>query len=154
VAQAACGGLFDQAMEGTMTDSVMSVAPASSQLYRSTRIGAGLGAAIASINIVWSLVVLIKNSNALGAHGSWMLNLFLSAIYLFLTWRFFFGERTIQQRLNCGLISLMYAFAMGIAVAGVMMMPKLNMSVMPVLIPFLANFFAFAFLIWDLGDQE
>lgn len=137
-----------------MTDSVMSVAPASSQLYRSTRIGAGLGAAIASINIVWSLVVLFKNSNALAAHGSWMLNLFLSAIYLFLTWRFFFGQRSIQQRLNCGLISLMYAFAMGIAVAGVMMMPKLNMSVMPVLIPFIANFFAFAFLTWDLGDQE
>ena len=137
-----------------MTDSAMSLAPASSQLYRSTRIGAGLGVAVASINVVWSLVVLTKNSNALAGHGSWMLNLFLSAVYLALAWRFFFGARTIEQRLNCGLISLMYAFAMGIAVAGVMMMPKLNMSVMPVLIPFIANFFAFGFLLWDLGDQE
>jgi hypothetical protein len=154
VAQAVCGDLFDPAMEERMTDSVVSVAPASSQLYRSTLIGAGLGAAVASINIVWSLVVLLKNSNALAAHGSWMLNLFLSSIYLFLAWRFFFGVRTIQQRLNCGLISLMYAFAMGIAVAGVIMMPKLNMSLTTVLIPFLANFFAFAFFVWDLGDQE
>ena len=154
MAQAVRGGRFDQAMEETMTDSVMSVAQAAPQLYRATRIGAGLGVAVASVNVVWSLAVLAKNANALAAHGSWILSLFLSVIYLVLAWRFFFGERTIQQRLNCGLISLMYAFAMGIAVAGVLMMPKLNMSVVPVLIPFVANFFAFAFFLWDLGDQE
>jgi hypothetical protein len=144
----------DQAKEEMMSDSVLAVGQTPTELYRSTRIGAGLGAAVAAVNVVWSLVVLFKNSNALVAHGSWMLNLVLSVVYLAFAARFFLGDRTMQQRMNCGLISLMYALAMGIAVVGVIMMPKLKMSVVMVLVPFIVHFFAFALLLWDTSDQE